>query len=400
MMIRLPEGRPQRKLTPGEYFATNAITDYALDFLHTARERIHPWFLYVAYQAPHFPVQAPSNLTETYVSTYEKGWDVLRAERIERLKTLGLVPTSLQDPGRSPIENIHAARKAGSATKDGKNPAWDSLDPARRADLARRMAVYAAMVENMDANIGRLVADLRKNGELENTLVLFLSDNGACAEWEPFGFDLSPSNYANAKPGHGVDGNTTREQNILHEGEALQKLGGPGSLFSYGSGWANLCNTPLWLYKHHAHEGGIRTPMIAHWPARIRDKGAIRNQVAHVIDVMPTVLEIARADYPSAAPAPEGVSLMPSFLGDSIAPRTLFFEHERNVALREGDWKLVARGGLTKEGLWPKADWKLYNLAKDPAEQTDLADSEPERVHAMKTRLLAEAWRTIALPSP
>ena len=400
MMTRLPEGRPRRQYAPGEYFATDAITDHALEFIDDARKRKQPWFAYVAYQAPHFPVQAPTDLTDTYVPTYEKGWDVLRAERIARLKALGLVPPSMQDPGRSPIENIVLARKAGSATKDGKNPAWDSLDPARRADLARRMAVYAAMVENMDANIGRLVSDLRKNGELENTLILFLSDNGACAEWEPYGFDLNPSNYANPKPGHGVDGNTSRETNRLHEGEALQKLGGPGSLFSYGSGWANLCNTPLWLYKHHAHEGGIRTPMIAHWPARIREKGAIRNQVAHVMDVMPTVLDIARADYPSAASALEGRSLLPAFLGDTTTPRRLFFEHERNAALRDGDWKLVGKGALAKNGVRPDVKWELYNLAADPNEQNNLAKSDPDRVQEMAERLLAEAWRTQALPSP
>ena len=400
MMIRLPEGRPERAYGAGQYFATDAMTDYALDFLNTARAEKVPWFLYVAYQAPHFPVQAPPELTKSYVSTYEKGWDVLRAERIERLKALGLIPASLEDPGRSPIENIMLARKAGSATKDGKNPAWDSLEAKRRADLARRMAVYAAMVENMDANIGHLIADLRKSGELENTLILFLSDNGACAEWEPFGFDLNPSNYANPKAGHGVDGNTTREPNRLHEGDALETLGGPGSLFSYGSAWANLCNTPLWLYKHHAHEGGIRTPMIAHWPARIRDKGALRNQVAHVMDVMPTVLDIARADYPSTSPAPEGRSLLSAFLGDTTTPRRLFFEHERNAALRDGDWKLVGKGALAKDGVRPEVKWELYNLADDPNEQNNLAKSDPERVQEMAERLLAEAWRTQALPSP
>ena len=400
MMIRLPEWRPQREYAPGEYFATNAITDYALDFLNTAREQKHPWFLYVAYQAPHFPVQAPPELTETYISTYEKGWDILRAERIERLKAHGLVPASMKDPGRSPIEKFHAAVIAGSATKDGKNPAWDSLPPARRADLARRMAVYAAMIENMDANIGRLIADLRKSGELDNTLILFLSDNGACSEWEPFGFDLTASKYANPKPGHGVDGNTSREPNLLHEGEALQKLGGPGSLFSYGSAWANLSNTPLWLYKHHAHEGGIRTPMIAHWPARIRDRGTISNQVAHVMDIMPTALEIARADYPSTAQPLEGQSLLPAFEGGAPKPRSLFFEHERNVALRDGDWKLVGKGALAKDGIAPNPKWELYNFADDPTEQNNLANSEPDRVKKMTTKLLAEAWRTQALPSP
>ena len=400
MMIRLPEGRPERAYGAGEYFATDAMTDYALDFLNTARAEKVPWFLYVAYQAPHFPIQAPPELTKSYVSTYEKGWDVLRAERIERLKALGLVTASIEDPGRSPIENIMLARKAGSVTPDGKNPAWDSLEAKRRADLARRMAVYAATVENMDANIGRLIADLRKSGELENTLILFLSDNGACAEWEPFGFDLNPFNYANPKAGHGVDGNTTREPNRLHEGEALETLGGPGSLFSYGSAWANLCNTPLWLYKHHAHEGGIRTPMIAHWPSRIRDKGATVTQVAHVMDIMPTAIQIAQADYPKEAPALEGMSLLPTLEGAPSNPRSLFFEHERNAALREGDWKLVGKGALVRDGIRPKVKWELYNLADDPNEQHNLAAAEPKRVKEMADRLLAEAWRTHALPSP
>jgi arylsulfatase len=186
----------------------------------------------------------------------------------------------------------------------------------------------------------------------------------------------------------------------LHEGDALETLGGPGSLFSYGSAWANLCNTPLWLYKHHAHEGGIRTPMIAHWPARIGDKGAIRNQVAHVMDVMPTVLDIARADYPSTSPAPEGRSLLSAFLGDTTTPRRLFFEHERNAALRDGDWKLVGKGALAKDGVRPEVKWELYNLADDPNEQNNLAKSDPDRVQEMAERLLAEAWRTQALPSP
>jgi arylsulfatase len=140
--------------------------------------------------------------------------------------------------------------------------------------------------------------------------------------------------------------------------------------------------------------------MIAHWPARIRDKGAITNQVAHVMDVMPTVLEIARADYPSAAPSPEGQSLLPAFLGNPTGPRRLFFEHERNAALREGDWKLVGKGALAKDGTRPKVKWELYNLAADPNEQNNLAAAEPDRVNLMAEVLLAEARRTLALPSP
>lgn len=400
MMIRLPHGRPQPEYPPGKYFATNAITDTALEFLDTASGRSQPWFLYVAYQAPHFPLQAPPELTETYRVLYDQGWDVLRAKRIARLMRLGLVPDSLQDAGRSPIENIAIARRLGSATADGKNPAWESLSAARRADLAQRMAVYAAMVENMDANIGRLIADLRRRGTLDDTLILFMSDNGGCAEWEPFGFDLQPAKYANPKPGHGVDGNTMNEVNILHEGGELERLGGPGSFFSYGSGWANLSNTPLSLYKHHAHEGGIRTPMIAHWPAGIRDAGGICKQTTHLFDIMPTVLEIADAEYPDYAPPVEGQSLVPVFQGAEPKPRRLFFEHEGNAALREGEWKLVGKRALRNDGLDAGVRWELYNLTDDPQECRNLAATEPGLVKEMAERLLAEAWRTGALPSP
>jgi arylsulfatase A-like enzyme len=400
MMARLPADRPQPAYEPGEYFATAAITDQALGFLEAARRQQRPWFLYVAYQAPHFPLQAPLELTETYVSTYEQGWDALRSDRLERIKRLGLMPASLRDSGRSPIANIALARRAGSATADGKNPAWESLDEARRCDLAQRMAVYAAMVENMDANIGRLIAGLQRSGEVDNTLILFLSDNGGCGEWEPFGFDLSPAKYADPEPGRGVDGNTTKEPNLLHEGDELKKLGGPGSLFSYGSGWANLSNTPLRLYKHHAHEGGIRTPMIAHWPAGIRGKGGISRQVVHVIDVMPTLLEIAAAEYPPSVPPVEGRSLLATFQAAAPQPRSLLFEHERNAAIREGDWKLVGKGAFAKDGFRPGVTWELYNLADDPNELDNLAAAEPERVKTMTARLLAEAWRTHVLPSP
>jgi arylsulfatase len=150
----------------------------------------------------------------------------------------------------------------------------------------------------MDAQIGRLLASLRENDELDNTLIIFLSDNGACAEWEPFGFDLDPELFRDAKPGQGINIYTGDQPNILHQGKDLANMGGKDSLFSYGSAWANLCNTPLYLYKHYAHEGGIRTPMIAHWPTRIADPGKWRDHLTHLIDLMPTVVEAAGAGYP------------------------------------------------------------------------------------------------------
>ena len=178
--------------------------------------------------------------------------------------------------------------RIGSATADGNNPPWDSLPDDRRTDLAQRMAVYAGMVAGMDRNIGRLLDDLRQHGELDNTLVMFLSDNGACAEWEPFGFDLPLVNQS--QPGVGINQGTQAAPNILRRGADLQnRLAPHKSSISYGSAWANAGCTPWRLYKHYCHEGGIVTPLVVHWPARIKAANAIRHQPGHLIDIMPTL---------------------------------------------------------------------------------------------------------------
>ena len=406
MMVRLPTGSPQRQDPPGRFFATDAITDHAIDFLASSQAAAMPWLLYVAYQAAHFPLQAPVELVDRYVPVYERGWDVLRAERLARLTKLGLVPPNLALPPREEIDSPAVARRLGSMTADGRNPAWDSLPADRRADLARRMAVYAAMVESMDANIGRLVDALTQAGALDRTLILFMSDNGACAEWEPFGFDLDPADYRNRRPGHGVDGSTPGRPNVLHQGAALAAMGGPDAttLFSYGSGWANLSNTPLALYKHFAHEGGIRTPLIVHWPAKIADPGELRPHVGHLMDVMATCVAVAGAAYPPATrPAAlplEGRSLLPAFRGAAAEPRTLVFEHEHNAAIRRGDWKLVGRGALTGAGVRDNARWQLFDVAADPAERHDRAAERPDLVAELSRAFVAEARRTLIVPAP
>ena len=197
-------------------------------------------------------------------------------QRLARMKELGLVSRETPLTPRSRIPHPTAANRHGSMTEDGLNPPWESLPAERRADLARRMATYAAMVSRMDTCIGRLISDLRDARELDNTLVFFLSDNGACAEWEPFGFDLTPPDPAKTIPGAGVNLGTQAGPNILHQGEALAAMGGPGTFMSYGSAWANACNTPWRLYKHYGHEGGISTSCIVHWPAGIAGKGELR----------------------------------------------------------------------------------------------------------------------------
>ena len=362
--VRLPAGRPRRLYPAGGFYSTDVFADYSLDFLADARrEPGRPWFLYLAFNAPHFPLHAPSDEVDRYVSTYEKGWDVIREERLARMKRLGIVPDDRATlPPRSAWEHpFHH--------QEGVNPAWDSLPIDRRADLARRMAIYAAMVEHMDRAIGRVVASLKEHDELDNTLILFLSDNGGCAEWDPSGFDVA------------TGPSTT---NILHAGKDLTTMGGPGTYHSYGSGWANASNTPWRLYKHFAHEGGISTPLIAHWPAAgWKRPGEVEPTVGHLIDVMATCVDVSGASYPARVAGREilpmeGRSLLPTLRGEPTTARRLFWEHEGNRAARDGRWKIVARQGQR---------WELYDIENDRAEMIDLAAQQPERVARM-----TKAW--------
>ena len=402
MMKRLPEGRPQRSYQPGEFFATDAITDHALDFLADMRKAGAPWLLYVGYQAPHFPVQSKREDMTGYPEIYARGWDKIREQRLTKQKKIGLLPESTALTPRSKITHPVASRRLGSWTDDGNNPAWDSLPADRRADLAQRMAVFAGMVTGMDRNIGRLIADLRASGQLDNTLILFLSDNGACAEWEPFGFEMLPT--PNPVPGTGINQGTQALPNKLYRGDELVTMGQAGSFPSYGSGWANACNTPWRLYKHYGHEGGIGTPLIAHWPAAVgkeKDNGRFVREPAHLIDLMATCVDITGAKYPAEwigkkiLPM-EGVSLRPLLAASagnpaSLPPRLLAWEHEGNRAIREGQWKLVSLA---------TAPWELYDMESDRVEMNNLAASQPERVKDMSAKWEVWAKRTNVLPRP
>jgi arylsulfatase A-like enzyme len=395
MMIRLPAGRPQQSYKPGEFFATDALTDHALDFLAEMRKSDSPWLLYVAYQAPHFPVQSRPEDMPGYAQIYAAGWDAIRELRLGRQKQLGLLPAETPLTPRSPIPLPKAAERNGSATADGNNPPWDSLPTDRQADLAQRMAVYAGMVTGMDRNIGRLVADLRAWGELENTLVLFLSDNGACAEWEPFGFDLPL--VTDAQPGVGINQGTQAATNRLRRGEELNQLGGPTSSIGYGSAWANASSTPWRLYKHYCHEGGIGTPLVVHWPAQIKSGGQFRRQVGHLIDIMATCVDVGGAKYPTELDGHkidpvEGKSLVSSFADRPIDRDFLAWEHEENAAIRVGDWKLVRRAAA--------GPWELYDLAADRSELHDLAAEQPERVNSLAAQWKAWAERCHVYPKP
>jgi arylsulfatase len=365
---RLPQGRTARTYAEGKFYATDAITDHAIDFVQSARKASRPWFLYLAYNAPHFPLHAPKDLIDKYAPVYEKGWDAIRANREKRLRELGLMEKSWELPDRSVVGPNRVSSVNGWAPK--QNPPWDSLEPDRKADLARRMAVFAAMVESMDRNIGRVLSDLEKQKELDNTLILFLSDNGACAEWDPFGFDIKS----------GPD-------NVLHKGADLEKMGQPGTYHSYGSAWANAGNTPWRLYKHYTHEGGIASPFIAHWPDRIRRRGAIdKNVIAHFVDVVPTLAAAGGAKPPKT----EGVSLLPALDGKPVTRGPLFWEHEGSRAVREGKWKLTAVG--------PAGAWELYDMQSDRTELNNFAASEPDRVRKMAAQWEQWAKRTNVIP--
>jgi len=305
---RWPLGRIKRLYAAGGFYATDVLGDYALDFMEQGRRAGQPWFLYLAFNAAHFPLHAPRAEVDRLAAVYERGWDVIREERLARMKALGLIPADLELPPRLVVPRNWANARKPTAGK--QIPAWVSLPEDRRRDLARRMAVYAAMIEHMDRTIGRVVERLKATHELENTLIMVLSDNGACGEWDPFGFD------GESGPG-----------NILHTGEDLAAMGGPLSYMSYGSGWASACVTPYRYYKQYTHEGGVRTPFLVHFPAgtRLRPGSAI-HRPSSITDVMFTCVEAAGAEYPrehaGVAILPgEGVSLLPLLRGDPVAAR-------------------------------------------------------------------------------
>ncbi len=359
--VREPADRPQPKYGD-DFYATDAITDQALTFIEQARAKTKPYFLYLAYNAPHFPLQAPKALIDRYVPVYEKGWDAIRAERHERMGRMGVIRSGFGLSPRGHVTKV-PERNRDSPYYDKQIPAWKSLSAERRADLTRRMAAYAAMVEIMDRNIGRVVDDLKRHDELDETLLVFLSDNGACAEWDPLGFDNNPY------PG-----------NKLYRGGELAGMGQKGTFHSYGTGWANACNTPFRLYKHYNHEGGISSPFILHWPARMKRRGEIDRQPAHLIDLAAMLAELGGAKVPAQRNGKDihplaGVSLSPALDGRRLPRRPIFFEHEGNRAVRLGRWKIV----------WTnyRKRWELYDIEADRSELNNLAARFPERVGKM-----------------
>jgi arylsulfatase A-like enzyme len=322
------------------FYTTHAITDFAIDFLEEATQGEKPFLLYAAFNAPHYPLQAPEKDVRKYDGVYDGGWDKLRVSRHQRQLESGLLPA-----------------KYKLSPRPDHVPAWKSLSKKEREWEADRMEVFAAMVDVLDQNVGRIVSFLKRKGVYDNTLILFCSDNGACP------FERTRGRYL--------------------------KPWDPKSYWTYDASWAHAGNTPFRLYKQNQHEGGISSPLIAHWPQGIKaEPGSITNQPGHLIDFMATFVDVADADYPTqignrVIDPLQGKSLLPILQGtERQAHENLYFHFGTDRALRQGPWKLVA----AKLGRW-----ELYNLDEDRTELNDLAAKYPERVDAM-----AKKWFDIA----
>ncbi|MFO0788158.1 MAG: arylsulfatase [Pirellulales bacterium] len=352
----LDDGPVPPATSPDRAYSTNAITDHAIDFLkeHQAKHAAEPFFSYVAYVVPHFPLQAPAEDIARCKGRYNIGWDAVRAARYQRIEEMLHLPgplSPLESKVGSPYRNELAVKQFGDKEVWNETP-WSELTDAQRDWQARKMEVHAAMVERMDREIGRIIDQVKAMNALDDTLILFFSDNGASSELLIRG------------GGH----------------DAAAEFGSEKSFICLGPGWSNASNTPFRRNKTWVHEGGIATPLIAHWPAGIAARGELRSAVGHVIDLAPTILTLAGGTWPpqSDAPVPPpGKDLSPTFAADKPIDRDfLWWFHSGNRAIRQGDWKLVSA----------KNDpWELFDLAHDRAETHNLATDKPDKVEELKT---------------
>lgn len=369
-----------KEYAPKTYYYTDAIADHAVRFVgdHAKDHAAKPFFLYVAFTAAHWPMHALPEDIKKYEGKYKDGYEPIRKARFEKAAKLGLI-----DP-KQPM----AQGSDWDAVKDKK---WE----------AAGMEVYAAMIDRMDQGVGKLVAELKRTGQLDNTLILFMQDNGGCAELQgrtgnanhpnierpdkPTLPVMKPEEFAAA----GSVPKQTRDGYPVRMGPKV--MPGPADTYvAYGKGWATVSNTPLREYKHWVHEGGISTPLIAHWPKGISAKGELRTQPGHLIDVAATCVDLSGVSYPKDATPLEGKSLRAAFDGKPL-DRDLFWEHEGNRAVRAGDWKLVAKHGQP---------WELYDLGKDRVEANDLAAKHPDKVKELAAKYEAYAKRANVEPWP
>jgi len=355
----------------GTWYYTDAISDNTVQYLdsHFKEHPKKPFFHYVAYTAAHWPMHALPEDIAKYEGKYDGGYAPVYEARLNKMKSLGLIDPNWKIPG--PI---------GDWSKVEKKE-WESAC----------MEVYAAMVDNMDQGIGRIVESLKRNNQLDNTLILFFQDNGGCAEdfgrgklvgplespppppLKPMGKDELQTNMVPSQ---------SRDGYPLRRGDGVMP-GPPETQIGYGEKWANVSNTPFREYKHWVHEGGISTPLIAHWPQGIAQKNTWAKDPTHLIDLMATCLDLGKASYPADKIPVEGISLTPAFKGESLQRgKAIYFEHEGNRAVRDGEWKIVSKG--------VNSPWELYNIPADRTEMNNLAAKHPDRVQAMTAQY--ETW--------
>jgi arylsulfatase len=333
----------KQKDPPKDWYTTDAWTQEGIKFMRQAVEMKKPFFWYLAHNAPHWPLQAkPQDITK-YRGKYKLGWDAIRQQRYDRLIKMGIIDKNWKLSPRG--DNI---------------PAWDSLSAQAKDEQDFMMATYAAMIDCVDQNVGKIIKTLKETGVYDNTLILFLQDNGGCAEG-----------------------------GIIGKNQTEAICGTAESFVKYGQSWANVSNTPFRKYKHWVHEGGTATPLIAHWPAGISDKlnGSFICEPTHVIDLMATCVDLSSAKYPRTYKGNkiipmQGKSLRPIFEGKSFKRNEpIFFEHGGNRAVRKGKWKLVSAKGKK---------WELYDMQADRTELNDLAEAMPEKLNELSA--LYDAW--------
>lgn len=338
----------QDKPAPDGWYSTDAWTEYGLKFVDEAIAADKPFFWHLAHNAPHFPLQADADDIAMFRGKYKAGWDKLSAERHARQLEIGLIDSAWE-----------------KAERPDRVSEWNALAEKDKDRFDHLMAVYAACVYRMDRSIGTLVEGLKQRGVFDNTLLLFMSDNGGCAE-------SGPNGKSEGDP-------TTAD-----------------STWFCGESWAWMQDTPFRKFKHYNHEGGIATPLIAHWPKGIAARGEWRDQTTHLIDIMATLVDVTGATYPkehngTAILPPEGKSLVPAFADQPIERDALYWEHEGNAAIRRGDWKLVRLGG--------KGKWELYDMKSDRTEMHDLAGSRQKLAKELESQWLAWAKRCNVSPN-
>ncbi|MBO9202927.1 MULTISPECIES: arylsulfatase [Niastella] len=352
----LVDGEKPVKAVPKDYYITDAINKTSVEYIKEFTAAKKPYFMYVAYTAPHWPVHARPEDIARYKGKYEMGWDELRKQRYSRMVKMGLIDTS-----NMPLLDVM-----------GSNGAWEKLSPAEKEKQATKMATHAAMVERLDMGVGEIIKTLEQTNTLQNTLILFLADNGASPE--------IPSAPGYDRPSQTRDGRT-----LQYDKEVTpENIGSEISYTGIGSNWANALNTPFRFWKMESFEGGIHTPMIIHWPAGLKaKKGSLNPALGHVTDILPTLLAVNKFQYPAAyngntlSPL-DGQSLLPIIQGKTQKGRKdIFFEHVRGKAYINGNWKLVMKTNGN--------EWELYDLSKDANEHTNVAATNADKLNEMKT---------------